>query len=518
MTDATTETWLTQFTQWSQLDTDQQRLWSQQFKQNIAGKPAIVNRLFAQLLQADDTTIRQSATALQTVVFMLYAHLRGREDDFSWALRDEIEIASISSLAQRFSDQPAQRIQLFRLLAALRTAESIGALFERMVSFPPQNEADVFAVFEPFFSSTDYDAQPLFPRFFDLLEHPKLASAVIDLSNFVFREEMLSSHPISGRVATMRGLLGSLVHRLQIIEENPQRGGTSPEMIAQTVADSTALIISLCDSLALVGDEAALTTLEQAGQLKHRRIRVEAAAARIRLGDESVVESFLLMAADPANRIRVLKYAEELDLSDELDAEFTTAEALAESRLALWLAQPAQMGVAPTQLELIDQKTQFWPGYDKPVDCFLFRYAYHLGEAEFSNAGIVGPFTHAFLGNLLDLPVSDIYAAFAGWQAEHPEIIELDLNDLSFYAGADLRKLVEKLQAKSFQEIEPEIFASFFGQQVLVARAVFEEQPGIIVLDGEQEIWLPERQNRNPISAAEAWCIYKGRSLLKAFN
>ena len=134
--------------------------------------------------------------------------------------------------------------------------------------------------------------------------------------------------------------------------------------------------------------------------MRHRRIQVEAAAALARLDDEQGQKQLLEMVKHPAVRPRVIAYADELGLSNEISLEHTGPIAEAESQLALWLSQPQQMGFAPTSMELVDQRELYWPSYEDPIASFLFSFEYGSGENAFRNIGISGPLTHAFTADL----------------------------------------------------------------------------------------------------------------------
>jgi hypothetical protein len=263
--------------------------------------------------------------------------------------------------------------------------------------------------------------------------------------------------------------------------------------------------------------------LHQAMALEHRRLRTEAAAALARLGDEEGAAELVKLAAEPVARLRVLAYARELDLIERIDPEFQLPQARAEAELAVWLAEPTQFGVPPAAIELFDQRRQFWPGFTEPVDCFLFRFTYVVtvageGERSFSNIGIAGPLAHAFLADLADLPPDDIYAAFAGWQAEHEEIREYDVPRLSQSEQLEVERLVRRLHDAGYTHIEPERMGYFFGEKALVAGAVLGDVAGVAVADFQEIAFFPRRHSRRPLAAAECYSIYKGRKLLGSFN
>jgi hypothetical protein len=284
-----------------------------------------------------------------------------------------------------------------------------------------------------------------------------------------------------------------------------------------------ALAVSLCDALALLGDKGAVGKLHQALTLSHRRVRTEAAAALAQLGDDAGVTELLNLAEEPVARLRVLAYAKELGLLDKIDPPWQTPVARAEAELAVWLAEPTQFGISPAAIELFDERQQFWPGYTEPIDCFLFRFTYAVtiegeGERSFSNIGIAGPLTHAFLADLTDLSPDDIYAAFAGWQAEHEEIREYDVARLSKSERLEADRLVRRLHDAGYTAIQPQRMGYFFGEKALVALARHGGLAGVAVVDFQEIAFFPQRHSQRPLGVTECFSIYKGRKLLRSFN
>jgi hypothetical protein len=289
--------------------------------------------------------------------------------------------------------------------------------------------------------------------------------------------------------------------------------------VGAIIHESLPLAVSLCDALALIGNKSAIGKINQALELRHRRLRTEAAAALARLGEKSGEDALVELASEPVARLRVLKFAEELGISERIDDEFRTPVAQAEARLALWLAQPAQFGIPPTSLELFDEQEMFWPSYNDPVACYLFRFQYDLGGGLYANIGISGPLEHAFSADLNDLPPDDIYAAFAGWQVQHEELREFDVALLSETQRVDVARLERQLHDAGYDALVPQILALFFGERVLVAKAIFDGHPGLaIATSGGETAWFGRGASQRPLTAADAYCIFKGRRLLRTFN
>jgi hypothetical protein len=401
-------------------------------------------------------------------------------------------------------------------------AGALDRLAELLIADPPDDDSAAMQLLAPLFQERRQDAAGQFPKLFAALGHPSVAAPVLDLANFLTREKVVPRHPgaaISGQLAA---LLGEVVQSLQMLQERPPGESDSPAELSRRVARGVALAVSLCDALALIGDPAAIPKFHQALEIGHRRIRTEAAAALARLGEKAGEEELIKLAAEPVARLRVLAYADELGLADKIDAQLATPEARAEAELCVWLAEPTQFGVPPTKCELFDRRRMFWPGYSEPVECFLFRFQYVVtiageGERSFSNIGIAGPLAHAFVADLGDLPPDDIYAAFAGWQGAHQEIKEYDVARLSKSEKLEVERLKRRLHDAGYGRIEPQTMGYFFGDKALVATVEREGVPGVAVADFADIAFFPQRSSR-ALGPAEAYCIHKGRKLLKSFN
>ena len=415
------------------------------------------------------------------------------------------------------ADHPA-RPGLLQLLSSSAQPTDLAALAELLVGDPPPNAEGVMLAVGPLLQHTDYDPAELFPRLLDAVGHQAVAASVLDLANFLSRRQLVETHPAAERKGQLMLLLSEIVRRLEQIEEDPDNFAQSREALIQQIDDGVALAVALCDALALIGDEEAIGKLYQAFEVRHRRVHTEAAAALARFGEETGEQALLALAAEPVARLRVLAYAEELGFAEKIDDQYRTPSAQAEAELALWLAQPPQMGIPPTELELVDSQTLYWPGFDEPVECFLLRFIYRVGAGQYSNIGIAGPLTHAFAADLQDLPPDDIYAAFAGWHAEHDDIYQRDVDDLVEAQRVEVARLERRLRDDRFTDVQPVQLGMFLGDRVLVAKAHREGHAGIAVTDGRDALWFALRNPERPITAHEAICIYKGRRLLREFN
>ena len=461
------------------------------------------------------------------------------------------ESALIRALYGNLGQHRDQRYHLLARLTKQPNHNNLVTFTELIVNDPPRTIASVSAPFLPLFSNrSDFEIDAIFPRLLDGLSNPDLAPPILDLANFVTRSEKVATHPAADRIDHLLRLVEAVVANLSELQTTTATSTDDLRNKQQAVANSLPLAISLCDALGLIGDDRAIPYLTRLAELKHRRLRVEAAAAIIRLeqnidpenvvqplrpkdaeDEEQASDAVLMladMAAEPVVRLRAVTYADELGVTEQIAFEHRSPIAMAEAELTAYLAEPMQMGMPPARCELIDSRVLYWPGYEEPRNCYLFKFNYLVANPENSEAsnyesiGIAGPLVHAFHADLSSESIEQIYSAFAGFHAEHEDIEEVDLTN-SFLRSQEqsiVESLTDRLRQNGLREIEPQIFASFFGESTLVVKAINENSVhGVAVIDeAGRESWYSFISATRPIGPVEAWYIYKGNRLLRSFN
>ena len=412
------------------------------------------------------------------------------------------------------------RHQILLLLATRADDASTEAVVSLLINDPPLEVAGFAIALSPYLQrDTNWDL--LFPALFQALRHPIAAAAVLDLANYLCRNSKLTPHAATPISTQLVHLLTGVVEQLSMIEDGSimkQHADLTAPEIAEQVNQGVSLAVSLCDALALVGDPELSSVVFQAMNLGHRRIQVEAAAALIKLEQDAGRQRLVTLAEEPAIRIRVLKYAEELAVIDEVDPQYTTPTARAEGELALYLAQPHIMGLPPVRLELYDEVKMFWPGFDEPQTCFLFRYEYLIGDEPLMNIAIAAPEVQSVTADLTHRSPEDIYALFAAEGITHDEIFEMNANDLDSQAEIDIVRLQRRAHDRGYEQIKLIQLGFFFGDRVLSAEATRDGVSGIVVVDAADDVWFAQQNSQRPLTAQDAYNIYKGRRLIATFN
>lgn len=414
------------------------------------------------------------------------------------------------------ADSPERCLLLARL--AWGDEASLRCFVRLLVADPPCYEEGLRQVLTPLLRRSDFPAEVLFPDLLGAMSELGLATAILDFANYLYRERGVRPHPASTRLQPLAQLLADVTQQLLRIEDAPLSAGIPVNRISQVINDSVGLISALCDFLALHGDPAVAAKLFPCLEMRHRRVQTEAAYALAALGQELGRDRLVALAAEPLVRRRVLAYAQPLGLTERIDADFQTAAALAESELVLYLAHPQNMGLAPKNTTLLDERRLSWPGYEQPVACFLFQFEYPFSENPYRNIGIVGPVTQTFSVDLSELASEDLYSVFAGWHVSHPEIYPLLAADFGPQQSGMVARLQRRLHDQQVESIEPHLLGRCLEQWILVARGRRGSDLGWAVASEHEPLWLPDDAGWVNLDATSIWHFWLGRTLLQQFN
>lgn len=491
-------------------------------------EPDEITRLLEGLIEVDLVVSKDSETAddrVQVSPEIMGMILRGlvratkrTQSKFRRTPLGTTLIGLVDDLYRRFPADFHERAALLEIFSNLADESAIEAFGKLILEDPPQDSRGLDQAFVPLFQRRDNMALLLFPDLLDAISQPGLATIILDLANYLTRNQIAKRHPATDQSDRLATLLGNLVQDLAKLESPAELPTEGQEDARTQVANGVALGVALCDSLALIGDSKHVGKLFQASELGHRRLRVEAFAALAKLGEDEGKKQLIALVEEPSMRLRAIHYAEELDLDNQIDDRFRSDEALAEAELASWLSEPLQFGIPPTEMSHYERRSLMWPGFQEPVECFLIRFAYRFGDHSYSNVGIAGPFTHAFVSDLNDLPPNDMYAAFAGWQGTHQDIYDIPYEQRDASFEAEREKLEERAESLGCKELEWEAVGVFFGERILYGKAVRQGQPGSLAISMFDHSWYPELNSPRPVDPQLAFCILKGRRFLKSFN
>ena len=305
--------------------------------------------LLQHLIEARSDLVNADPAIVGTILSILHTAFLEQ----GWAVVRSLAVDDIQQLESSIPPRTTNRFLLQQLYAIHQQDEALQQLVESLTIAPPAKWVEAAQVLSPLMQRPDWNVKALFPVSLTLLQHASLASPLLDLSNYLFRQHKLQHHPASEYVEMLRNLLGEVVGRLGQFEDDPRTFGSEVPIVQARLAEAVALAVSLCDALALIGDLSSIGKLHQAMELRHRRVQSEAAGALARLGDDQGKDRLIELLNEPAARLRVIQYAEELGFGEEIDDKFRSQESTSEAELALWLSQPQQMGVPPTSVEVL---------------------------------------------------------------------------------------------------------------------------------------------------------------------
>jgi hypothetical protein len=253
--------------------------------------------------------------------------------------------------------------------------------------------SSVFAIFE--------QDHPFAPRLLEALANPLppgfAAVAFLDFANSRALEGVTERHPFD----TEQGLA-----RLEswLRSEDPE---TSSYAHSATVA------------LAFVCDPRRSRALDIALTHPAHDVRLEAAWVMARVGSSAGLELLRASCGEVALSSKAQQYLIELGHSELVPAECTEPAFQARAELSSWLEHPAELGCAPSSVEVAGSWQLHWPPTADRRRLFVLRYETvdDVGKTV-TGYGLVGSVTFALFGENEDLRPLEVLALHCCWELE----------------------------------------------------------------------------------------------------
>lgn len=333
-------------------------------------------------------------------------------------------------------------------------SSSLRLAVDLLVESPPGDWKDSAHGLSTLMQSTDWKLADVFPRILDT-QNPSVLAPALDLANSMVRKHGVTPHPAACKFESLLNVFGAVTMQLQALEENPRKFSDSVQVIQRILFDAVSLLVACCDSFALIGDPRAIGKLNQAIELRHRRIKLEAAYALVKLGETRALDLIVELLQDDSSRSRAIAYLQELSAEDRIGAEWTSSLAKAKSDLAIWLSQPEQFAIPPSKIELVEQRTMHWPGFEGPQECFLLQFDYGTGDGNYSNVGFAGPFASAMGLDIKSLSNDAAFAMYLANDVQDDSESRVDWESLTGRQKDSYADWLDALGQKGFEQIEP---------------------------------------------------------------
>lgn len=433
------------------------------------------------------SVLEQAASQAATLLFQWTSSLEPDQSPEGQLLVHALAGDRAAKLYTRFRPFAFRHVsgRLLQLLLGNRVPSAIAIGVDLLVTQPPADWKDASLAISALMQSSHWKVADVFPRILDATQPAVLAPA-IDVANLLVRSKGVSPHPAAERFDVLLQLFGQVVQQLAALEEDPSRYSDRVADIQRILFDGVSLTVSICHFFALQKDPRAVGKLTQALDLGHRRIKTEAAYALAAIGEPRAVDLLVELMQDHASRPRVLAYLRELGLEDRIPVEWTSSLSDAQSQLAVWLSQPEQFAIPPTEIDCIDQRTLTWPGCDGMQECFLLRFQYQIGEAAHTNIGFAGPCAYAFPFDVSSLGHDELYGMFLAQDIEDPTARRSAWGTEDLEELAEDEALLELIAECGFSDLKPSHQVQFLGNRAVVAHAVDPQGNPVRVLGDEE--------------------------------
>ena len=206
--------------------------------------------LLDNLLDCRNLLANADPAIVGTILRILHASLLSE----GWGRVEELDSQKFFDLEEAIPPLSSNRFLLQQFYAMIQDDESLELLVSSLSCKPPSKWVEAAQVLSPLMQKNDWNIAFFFSRSLVLLQQPSLASPLLDLANYVYREQRVPRHPMFDQVEMLRTLLGEVVGRLGMFEEDPRTFGNDIPVVQARLAEAVALAVSLCDAVALIGD------------------------------------------------------------------------------------------------------------------------------------------------------------------------------------------------------------------------------------------------------------------------
>jgi len=132
--------------------------------------------------------------------------------------------------------------------------------------------------------------------------------------------------------------------------------------------------------------------------------------------------------------------------------------------------------------------------------------------------GITGPTVHVLAADLMPLDADDVYACYAGWHAEHPDIFTVPADRWNAAQRRLAAPLIEHLERHGFEAIEAGLLGFMLDEQAVACTATRDEATYAVVTDGLETIEVSTAGRARPFEPTDIWYLFLGRKMLRTFN
>jgi hypothetical protein len=253
-----------------------------------------------------------------------------------------------------------------------------------------------------------------------------------------------------------------------------------------------------------------------------KEVQMEAAWAAAKLGREAGIRWLSRSCLDPALSHRARQYLEELGATNAVPAEAENPEFRAKAEFAQWLAHPTELGRAPDELEIVDQRELPWPPEREQKSFWLVKYrAKNENGSDDVDVGLIGSVTFClFSYKNAERPPEDAYAIHCYWEMTIGGLIsEADVDENSIEYDQMFRQYQPGgVQARivAVSEFSPEL--KYPQSLVALAKGTRQGESGWLVLDGVRSRWYPAVETPADVDEKTVLMSHVGRVLLGLFS
>lgn len=252
-----------------------------------------------------------------------------------------------------------------------------------------------------------------------------------------------------------------------------------------------------------------------------KKVRLQATYAQAKLGELAAIEQLAQYCLDVDLSKSAQAYLEELEAPELIPEEASEPAFAAKAELSHWLAHPNELGRAPDEMRIVDQRQLKWFDEEEPRLFTILEFVAKSDDSltpDLRNVAVVGSMTWShFSEELRTFSPEDIYAFHYAWEAENRELVEQregkgTSDEQAAFGSQWVGEPLEDVKFVGRWQFSAEL--GYPQEAVACASAKIDGKEGFIVFDGPRSHWYPAEQFHPDVSDWHIFRIHIGRVLL----
>lgn len=292
----------------------------------------------------------------------------------------------------------ADILAILRLFAVCKQKEDVQWIYKALMRQIAPNHAHWFQVFEPFRSGHPY-AKPFIQGVAKHLPKSVACLAFLELCDVAYESGLVTPHAFESEEGLQK--------LKKYLQPSPSRSREFARAAARTMKN---LRNDYREELQAI-----------AAEHPDPIVSLQSSIDRAAMGNTSEITKLQEQCSDWRYSFLVQKCLEASSMESLIPTEARAPDFLVKAELSFWLTVESEYRVPPDSMEIVDQRSLFWPPVHQTKLLHLVRYHYNAPKEGLPSdgIGIVGSQVASLVHETNpSMPFEDLYGLYCCWEME----------------------------------------------------------------------------------------------------